>query len=186
MLDLSDANQRWENQVEESRLSNSYRKLLGIDGEPIEFEWNISQDLPHCRFSRRSRKTCKIETLNLNMLKDGSFSCQRSTTSDGQRKEMKKSVFQILKKVKAYAERFKLLRWKQKHIDEMDNGVWFEPIRTLVRRKCDTESTQEEKNVRGIGWSNGRCVVYKYGLYQDNGWELCGGPGTEKHWFHIC
>ena len=23
------------------------------------------KDLPHCRFSRRSRKTCKIETLNL-------------------------------------------------------------------------------------------------------------------------
>ena len=37
----SEANQRWKNQVEEYRQSNSYRELLGIDGEPIEFEWNV-------------------------------------------------------------------------------------------------------------------------------------------------
>ena len=41
MSDHSEANRRWENQVQEFQQTNSYRELLGIDGEPIEFEWNI-------------------------------------------------------------------------------------------------------------------------------------------------
>ena len=64
MQDHSEANQRWKNQLEEFRQSNSYRELFGIDGEPIEFEWNISQDSLHWRSSRRSKKNCKIETLS--------------------------------------------------------------------------------------------------------------------------
>ena len=39
--DHSKANRRWENEVDEFRKSNSYRDILGIDGDPIEFEWNI-------------------------------------------------------------------------------------------------------------------------------------------------
>ena len=40
MSDHSEANRRWENQVK-FRKSTSYRQLLVIDGESIEFEWNI-------------------------------------------------------------------------------------------------------------------------------------------------
>ena len=40
LSDHSEANRRLENQVEEFHQSNSYRELFGIDGEPIEFEWN--------------------------------------------------------------------------------------------------------------------------------------------------
>ena len=48
-----------------SRIStvHSYRELFGSDGEPIEFEWNVSLDLLHWRSSRRSKMTCKIKTL---------------------------------------------------------------------------------------------------------------------------
>ena len=45
MSDHSEANRRWEGQVEQFRQSNSYRELLGIDGEPFEFECNILQGL---------------------------------------------------------------------------------------------------------------------------------------------
>ena len=38
-----------------------------------------------------------------------------------------------------------LLWWKRKSIDEMEDGVWFEPTRTLLRRKCNEEWTQEKK-----------------------------------------
>ena len=41
LSDTSEANRKWENQGEEFRQFNSYRESLGIDGEPIEFEWNI-------------------------------------------------------------------------------------------------------------------------------------------------
>ena len=38
-----DAIVRWEGQVEEFKMSPSYKDLLGIDGEAIEFECNISR-----------------------------------------------------------------------------------------------------------------------------------------------
>ena len=41
MYDNGDAIIRWEGQVEEFKMSASYKELLVIDGEPIEFEWNI-------------------------------------------------------------------------------------------------------------------------------------------------
>ena len=55
------------------------------------------KDLPHCRFSKRSRKTCKIETLNIKKLNIESSSCQCSMTSNGQRKEKKKIAFKFRK-----------------------------------------------------------------------------------------
>ena len=33
--------ERREGQVEEFKMSASYKELTGIGGEPIEFEWNI-------------------------------------------------------------------------------------------------------------------------------------------------
>ena len=41
MQEHSEANQRWNAQLEELQQSNSYSKLFGIDGEPTECEWNI-------------------------------------------------------------------------------------------------------------------------------------------------
>ena len=38
-----------------------------------------------------------------------------------------------------------MVRWKQKQIDEMENGVSFELMRTLLRRKCNEEWAQEKK-----------------------------------------
>ena len=41
MFEHPEANARWEDQLKEFHQSNAYRELFGIDGEPIEFEWNI-------------------------------------------------------------------------------------------------------------------------------------------------
>ena len=41
MNESKEAITRWEGQVEELKMYLSYRELLGIDGEAIEFEWNI-------------------------------------------------------------------------------------------------------------------------------------------------
>ena len=65
MNDGKGAIERWEGQVEEFKMSASYAELTGIDGGPIEFESNISQELHHCRFFKRFRTSCKIGTLNL-------------------------------------------------------------------------------------------------------------------------
>ena len=83
----------------------------------------FSQDLRYCRFSRRSRNICNIETLNLKNLKIEFSSCLPSMTSNGQRKETKKIVFQIQKKVKMSAKRLVLARtldipwpWRRKEV----------------------------------------------------------------------
>ena len=52
MYDNRDAIFRCEGQVEEFKMSVSYKELIGNDGEAIEFEWNISQDFRHCRLFR--------------------------------------------------------------------------------------------------------------------------------------
>ena len=41
LSDRSEANRRCEAQVADVQLSASCEETLGIDGEPVEFEWNI-------------------------------------------------------------------------------------------------------------------------------------------------
>ena len=56
LSDHSEANRRWENQVKEFPQSNSYRELLVIDVEPIEFEWYISTGLASLEILQKFQK----------------------------------------------------------------------------------------------------------------------------------
>ena len=49
-------NINWKEQIQYFQKSNEYAELFGIDGEPSEFEWNISQDSHRLRFSDIFRK----------------------------------------------------------------------------------------------------------------------------------
>ena len=42
------SNTVWEDKLTWFKSSPQYLTLDTIDGEPMEFEWNISQDSPHC------------------------------------------------------------------------------------------------------------------------------------------
>ena len=71
-------------------------KMTGIDGEPIEFEWNTFPGLTSLdNLPKKSRKTCKNKTLNLKLLKTESCSCRCSMTLIGREEEIQNSVFQI-------------------------------------------------------------------------------------------
>ena len=39
--DISGATERWKGQVEDLKKYSSYQDAVGLDGEPIEFEWKI-------------------------------------------------------------------------------------------------------------------------------------------------
>ena len=41
MYEHKEANRRWAGLVTDFQLTASYEELLGIDGEPMEFKWNI-------------------------------------------------------------------------------------------------------------------------------------------------
>ena len=63
MQERSEANQRWKSQLEEFRQSNSYKELLGTDGEPIEFEWNIFPGLTSLGILQKIQKDLKDQNV---------------------------------------------------------------------------------------------------------------------------
>ena len=63
MLCLEKVNQNpasktvWEEQLSWFKDSPQYRTLDTIDGEPTEFEWNISKDSSHCSSATKSKSS---------------------------------------------------------------------------------------------------------------------------------
>ena len=53
-----ESNTVWERQLDWFKSSSLYRTLDTIDGEPMEFEWNIFQDSPHCSSATKSKSSC--------------------------------------------------------------------------------------------------------------------------------
>ena len=51
------SNTVWEEKLSWFKDSPQYRTLDTIDGEPMEFEWNISQDSPHCSSATKSKRS---------------------------------------------------------------------------------------------------------------------------------
>ena len=95
MSHISETNTRWSGQVEDFKMFYSMAELLGIDGEAIEFEWNIFQGSQHCKFFRRSRTTGRRRTSNPSTSPIESSSCRYSMTSNGQREISMKHVFRM-------------------------------------------------------------------------------------------
>ena len=74
--------QHWERTMEWFMNSPEYRELNGIDGEPVEFEWNISQETQY-RLLREIQK--KMAELNNSEIE--SSSCRCTTASIGRKME---------------------------------------------------------------------------------------------------
>ena len=91
---LHHQNAAWERQVDVVKSSPHYRTLDRIDGEPMEFEWNISQDSLHCSSSKKSNSSW-TKWANPNNSKDELSSCRWSMASYGEVKTMKWKVLLI-------------------------------------------------------------------------------------------
>ena len=90
LSDHSEANRRWEGQVADFQLSASCEEFLGIDGEPIELEWNTFTGRTSLQILQRIQN--HLEKRNIEPENFGDriiFSCQCSTTLNGQEKETK-------------------------------------------------------------------------------------------------
>ena len=53
------SNIAWEDRLTWFKSPPQYRTLDAIDGKPMEFEWNISQDSPHCSSATTSKSSCQ-------------------------------------------------------------------------------------------------------------------------------
>ena len=94
MADPADANRRWEGSSGRISLIRTGKYLEWME-KRLSSGGIFSQDLRHWKSSRRSKRICKIKTLNLDIAEDELSSCQFSMTWTGQRKEIQKIVFRI-------------------------------------------------------------------------------------------
>ena len=58
MIENSKSNAAWEQRLEWFQTSQEYRNVDRIDGEPLEFEWNISNDSLGCSSIKKSKFYC--------------------------------------------------------------------------------------------------------------------------------
>ena len=71
----------WEEKLSWFKDSSQYRTSDTIDGGPMEFEWNISQDSPPCSSSTESTSSWPKWAKNQKNSQDGSSSCRCSMIS---------------------------------------------------------------------------------------------------------
>ena len=110
----------------------------------------FSQDLCRWRSSRKSRKTCKIKTLNLKLLKIESSSrrCSMIWISNGQREEIQNNVFQILNKLRTTR------RNSRRHWTFLGPGSekkWYGTLSEKLEGKLDSTATRLVKRFKESG-----------------------------------
>ena len=91
--------------------SSHYRTLDTIDGDPMEFEWNIFQRFTSLRLCNKVQAFMSTNERSIRIKKDGSSSCRHSTTSHGDLKTMKGNAMLTPHFVSFFAKRFPAGRW---------------------------------------------------------------------------
>ena len=94
-------------------LETRYLKVLNrIDGEPMEFEWTIPQGLTTLGILEENKKMItELHSVNLSSSKEGSSSCQCTTTLYRENEETQEKCIMNSVTVSNYARRFLLGRW---------------------------------------------------------------------------
>ena len=86
------SNIAWEQRLEWFKSSPEYRTLDRIDGEPMEFEWNIFPRFNTLQVSQELQELL----LRQRLLQEGSASCRCLTTSHGDQKTTRENASQML------------------------------------------------------------------------------------------
>ena len=70
MNESKEAIKRWEGQMEEHKMFTSYKELLGIDGEAIEFEWKIFSGFSSLQILPEIQRDLKRKSIEPEEFKD--------------------------------------------------------------------------------------------------------------------
>ena len=127
------SNYAWEDS------SPHYRALDTIDGEPVEFEWNISQDSPHRSSATKSKSSCRKWAYNQKITLDGLSSCRCSTTSHGDLKTMNRNANWTPTSFLLLREDFQQDNGHSSDLDQKRNGI-------LLKIANHTENGTELQN----------------------------------------
>ena len=90
-----DSNDAWERRLGWLKSSQNYRNFDGIDGEPMEFERNISQYSIRCTSMKQSKVYCTDWEKHRKISQEEFCSCQCSTSLLVEQKTMKNKVWQM-------------------------------------------------------------------------------------------
>ena len=90
------SNYAWEDRLTWFKSSSEYRTLDRIDGEPMEFEWNIFRGFTTLQLCHKVQELLSRLSVTQKNSLDGLYSCRCSTTSHGDLKTTKKNASQML------------------------------------------------------------------------------------------
>ena len=91
--------------------SSQYRTLTTIDGEPMEFEWNIFPGFTTLQLCYKVQEFMSKWAYNQKISLDGLSSCRCSTTSHGNLKKIRKNCKETSQLVSIHAKWFSPGRW---------------------------------------------------------------------------
>ena len=144
------SNDAWKQRLGWLKSSQNYRNFDRIDGEPMEFEWNLFPGFNTLQLNEEGNSLLYRFGENQNFSQEESYSCRCSTTFPVTVKAMKKKVWQMPNSYLCMQEDL-----------EKDNGH----LLVLVLRKSGTLSVKtvhkesETKLQKGCCWNSLRVDV---------------------------
>ena len=135
MNEHPEENVKWNDQLQDFRRSNANRELFGIDGEPIEFEWNLFRGFTSWQILQKIQEFLGARQTSPEEFEHRLIFMSMFNDIDGQRKKCLKNVFRIPKKS----------RITQKQSFRVDIGHSSDPEKT-----CGTHIYKPEGQCSGI------------------------------------
>ena len=142
MSENPESNEAWEQRLGWNKSSQNYRNFDRIDGEPMEFECNISKDSIRCSSATKSKNHCTDWEKHQKISQEEFYVCQCSMTLPVEQKTMKKHVWQMLDSYLCMQEDL-----------EKDNGHSL----VLVLKRSDTQSKKTVHKEFGTKLQKGCC-----------------------------
>ena len=143
MNEKPQSNIAWEDRLTLFKSSQEYRTLDRIDGEPIEFEWNIFSGIHHIAALQQSpRVTVKVERNTRKNHWTDHLHGRCSTTSRGDLKTVQKECESSALLVSLYAKRFSAGRWS--FLGPGSEKKWYSISEDSPQGECDRIAEQME------------------------------------------
>ena len=102
---------RWEGQVEEFKVSLSYKELMKIEGEPIEVEWSILPEFSSLQILQKIQNDLRERNIEPEKFTDRIIFMSMFNDIDWTRKGNEEICMSNSEKVKEYARRFSRGHW---------------------------------------------------------------------------
>ena len=140
---------RWEGQVADFRLSASYGELLGIDGEPVEFEWNNFPGLISLQILRKIQNDLQEQNIEPEKFEDRIISMSMFNDIEWTRKGNEENCISNSEKVKTYEKRISQGQWT--FLGPGDERKWYGYCNYIHEGKWDSIASQMVQRFKETG-----------------------------------